>query len=124
MKVANKKEQSMFTLAIVGYREFRDYARLCAIMDQVKTPVDRIVSGGARGADTLAEKYAKEHGIEMIVHPAQWDKYGKSAGYKRNQYIVDDANAMIAFLHPQSKGTKNSVGLAQKKGIPVFIVHL
>jgi hypothetical protein len=60
----------------------------------------------------------------MIVHPALWDKYGKRAGYLRNQDIVDDADAMVAFLAPHSRGTKNSVGLANKKGIPVHIVHV
>ena len=112
-----------FILAIVGSRKFADYGHLCCILRQVQTRIDGIVSGGAPGADTLAEHYAHEHNIPMIVHRAEWDRYGKSAGLRRNARIVADADAMIAFLAPESKGTRNSIKLAEQKGIPVHIIN-
>ena len=114
----------MFTLAVVGHRDFHNYKLLCSVLSRVHTPIDRIVSGAARGADTLAARYAKEHGIDLVEYPADWGRYGKKAGYLRNRLIVADADAMIAFLHPESRGTRMSVELAQEKGIPVYIVHL
>jgi hypothetical protein len=111
-------------LAIVGDRNFVNYEWLKAVIDKVNSPIYCIVSGGARGADTLAERYAREHEIDMLVHPAHWDKYGKSAGYRRNKKIVKDADAMVAFLAKGSRGTKSSIDLANEKGIPVHIVHV
>ena len=79
-------------LIVVGSRTFNNYALLkeeCDkaikdMMDYDKYYIIHIVSGGAKGADNLAERYSKENDYDMIVFPAEWDKYGKSAGYKRN----------------------------------------
>jgi hypothetical protein len=111
-------------LAIVGSRNFTDPERLSRIVDKVQGDITLIVSGGARGADTLAEYYAKKKAIPYLIFPADWDKHGKKAGILRNQDIVDNADAMIAFLAPESKGTRDSIKRAQKKGIPVHIVNI
>jgi len=86
--------------------------------------MSRIVSGGAIGADTLASRYAKDNGIEFLVFPAQWYRFGKAAGPIRNQLIVDAAAHMIAFLSPKSTGTKDSVTKALLKGITVKICNI
>lgn len=80
-----------------------------------------IVSGGAKGADSLAERYAKEMHFPLIVFPAEWDKYGKSAGYKRNelmhQYISHfKKRGCAAFWDGVSKGTASNFSLAKKYG--------
>jgi hypothetical protein len=111
-------------LAIVGSRNFTDYKRLSRIVDKVKGQITLIVSGGARGADTLGERYAKERAIPYLIFPANWDKYGKKAGVLRNQDIVDNADVMIAFLVPESKGTRDSIKKARVKGIPTHIVNV
>ena len=111
----------MATYAIVGHRDFTDYRLFRSFVDQYEMDISCIVSGGARGADTLAERYAKECNIPFILHPALWDVYGKSAGPRRNKLIVADADKMIAFLAPGSRGTANSISLARQKGIPVYI---
>ncbi len=111
-------------LAIVGSRNFTDPERLSRTVDKVQGDITLIVSGGARGADTLAEYYAKKKSIPYLIFPADWDKHGKKAGILRNQDIVDNADAMIAFLAPESKGTRDSIKRAQKKGIPVHIVNI
>lgn len=111
-------------VAIVGSREFTDYARFCAFVDGLELQIDGIVSGGARGTDTLAERYALERNIPITVHVAEWDKHGKAAGMMRNQKIVDDADEMIAFVNKHSIGTFDSIRRATKKGIPVVMERI
>ena len=108
-------------LAIVGSRTFQDYVLLCHVVEQVKGNISVIVSGGAEGADTLAERYADEHGIAMKVYPANWALYGKSAGYRRNQTIVHNADAVIAFWDGNSAGTAHTIELARLAGVPVYV---
>jgi hypothetical protein len=105
-------------VAVIGSRDFDDYAYLSAVLDCTRNlpGIDLISSGGARGADRLAEKYGKQHDIPTKIFPAEWDKYGKSAGYRRNIDIVSEAEMVIAFWDGQSKGTKNSIDLAKKQG--------
>lgn len=104
-------------LAIVGSRTFNDYDKLCSfIMENYDiNEITHIVSGGARGADRLGEKFAKEHGIQLIVHPAEWDKYGKRAGFIRNVYIIDDCDSCVCFWDGESHGTKHDIELCKEK---------
>jgi len=83
---------------------------------------DYIVSGGANGADFWAEYFARHYGIGRIIHEADWDKHGKSAGPIRNALVVESADCLLAFYTDRSKsrGTKNCVAQARKKGIPVY----
>jgi hypothetical protein len=79
-------------------------------------PVDQIeiISGGARGADRLGERYAKERGITLKIMPADWQTYGKSAGYRRNAQMAEYATHAIIFWDKQSLGTKNMIDLAEE----------
>lgn len=81
----------------------------------------RIIQGGATGVDTLAQKFAEENGIECITHPANWKKYGKSAGMIRNGHMVKFADYVIAIWDGESKGTAYTIMLGHKKGIPVEV---
>lgn len=80
-----------FRVIIAGSRNFDDYPLLERTMDrllsQIKGPI-AIVSGTARGADQLGEDYAAERGYPVIRHPAQWNIYGKQAGYLRNETMA------------------------------------
>lgn len=111
-------------LAVIGSRTFNDYPRLKMSLDVYNTlyPITLIVSGGARGTDSLAERYAEEKGIPMQIFPAQWNKYGRSAGYKRNRDIIMACDKVYAFWDMKSTGTGNSIELAKKLGKPVSIV--
>ena len=84
-----------------------------------------LVSGGAQGADTLGAEAAKELSMPTIIHLPDWERYGRSAGFKRNELIVRDADVVLAFFAPGplSNGTKHTVALAHKAGKPVFIYH-
>lgn len=109
-------------VAIVGSREGVSRLRVGAYVCSL--PKDTIiVSGGARGVDQAAEFYAKHAGLEIIVFPAEWDKYGKRAGFVRNKLIVDAADRIVAFWDGASKGTKHTIDLALKQGKPVEVIR-
>lgn len=106
-------------IAVVGSRSFDDYERV----KEVLTP--RIpfilISGGARGADTLAERFAKEQNLVAMIFPARWDKYGKRAGFIRNKKIVQEADLVIAFWDGTSKGTESTINLADQMDKEVIV---
>jgi hypothetical protein len=112
-------------IAVVGSRNFTNYdllkQKLDSIINDRKFDNITIISGGASGADTLAEKYAKENNYGLIVKNAEWNKYGKSAGYKRNVEIVNLSNLVVAFWDGKSRGTNNTINIAKGKGIEVII---
>jgi hypothetical protein len=110
-------------LAIIGSRTFNDYEFLHKVIDEFwyDGKIELIISGGAKGADSLAEKYANEHFVPLKVFPAEWDKYGKSAGYRRNVDIVKEADWVVAFWDGKSKGTKHSIDLANKYGKKLIV---
>lgn len=100
-------------IIIAGGRDFHDYRELCRRVDiLVEHCVENlgeekieIVSGAAKGADRLGMKYAKERGYDCMTFPAEWDKFGKSAGYRRNVQMADYADMLFAFWDGKSKGT-------------------
>ena len=110
---------------IAGGRNFRDYNQLRESCDNilVNQKEVEIVSGTAAGADTLGERYAQEKGYEVKKFPAQWDLYGKSAGYKRNQQMAEYADGLIAFWDGKSRGTKHMIDIANKMGLKVRVVR-
>lgn len=82
-----------------------------------------IVSGGANGVDTLAEKWAKKHEIEFVCFPANWNKYGKKAGPMRNIDMINFSDKLISFWDGNSKGTLQAIEYCQKINKP-YEVHL
>lgn len=108
------------TLAIVGSRSFTDYTLLKNTLDDLypdKKVITEIVSGGAKGADMLAERYAKENGIIMIRLRPRWTVnkvYNPRAGFERNEQIVKRADHVIAFWDGKSTGTLNSINHAKR----------
>lgn len=82
-----------------------------------------VVSGTARGVDRAGEIYAQCNVIPVKQFPANWDTHGKSAGYKRNAVMAENADALIAVWDGQSRGTKHMVDIAVNKGLRVFIYN-
>lgn len=114
----------MFRVIIAGGRDFNNYAGLTASLDYLLKNINdeiQIVCGMARGADRLGEQYAKEHGYKVIYFPADWDLDGRSAGFKRNVKMADNADALVAFWDGKSAGTKHMIEIARSKGLDVRI---
>ena len=105
--------------AVVGSRTFSDYGLLSDALDEAQRGgevITEIISGGARGADTLAERYAAERGIPVKIFKPDWQLYGRSAGMIRNADIVGEADRVAAFWDGESHGTGNSIQLAREQG--------
>lgn len=120
-------------LAIVGSRTFDDFELVartigthfyyminCVDMNKGQ---DAIISGGAKGADTLAKKYAEIHGLEYFEFLPDWESDGKAAGFIRNKQIVDACDMVLAFWDGKSKGTEHTIKLALQAKKPTFVVY-
>ncbi|MEA1980842.1 MAG: hypothetical protein U9N54_07710, partial [candidate division Zixibacteria bacterium] len=76
-----------------------------------------------KGVDKLGEEYAEQNYIPLLKFPANWNKYGKRAGYVRNEEMANNADALIAIWDGKSKGTNHMINIAKKKGLLVAIFH-
>ncbi|MDR0676990.1 MAG: DUF2493 domain-containing protein, partial [Elusimicrobiota bacterium] len=85
--------------------------------------IEMIVSGGAQGADFLAENFAKEYNLKKLIFKPEWKLYGAQAGFLRNTHIVDNSDMLIAFWNGESSGTKDSIVKAKQRGIPLIIIN-
>jgi hypothetical protein len=113
----------MFKLIIAGSREFNDYSFLKDKVDfLLKNVIEdvEIVSGAARGADTLGERYAMENNFKVKLFPADWSK-GRGAGFIRNEEMAEYANACVVFWMNNSKGTKHMIDVSQKHNLKLRI---
>ncbi len=115
----------MIKVIIAGGRNFDDFNRLCQICDEfLKDQINiEIVSGAYKGADLLGERYASERNYPIKQFPADWRRYGKSAGLKRNTEMASYADALIAFWDGESKGTKHMIELATQAGLKVKVFY-
>lgn len=109
---------------IAGGRTFNNYDLLRKICDKTLIFQNEIeiVSGNANGADKLGEMYATEKGYPKKIFIADWDKHGKSAGYKRNEEMAKYSDALIAFWDSKSKGTKHMIDLAKLYQLKVKVI--
>jgi len=111
-------------LAIVGSRTFDDYSLL---ENKIKEEygdfdIELIVSGGAKGADTLGARFAEENDIPLVEFKPDWKKYGRKAGFLRNVDIINECTHCIAFWDGDSHGTKHDIDLCEKQGKPCRVV--
>jgi hypothetical protein len=119
----------MIKVIIAGTRNFDNYELLKQKMDKILAGRVRnneeiiIVSGTARGADKLGERYARERGYKIKRFPADWDKNGKRAGYIRNEQMAKYADACVCFWDEQSKGTKHMIDLAKQYKLALRVIN-
>ena len=117
-----------FRVIIAGSRTFSNYQLLrdscnSLLSEKQRTHTVVIISGTAQGADRLGEHYARERGFQLRRFPADWDRNGKAAGIIRNAQMADNADALIAFWDGKSRGTKNMIETAKKKGLAIRIIN-
>ena len=111
-------------LAIVGSREFKDYTLFLLILDKFidtyGTP-DKVVSGGARGADKFAEMWAEDNKVPIEVFKPNWN-IGKHAGLLRNTDIINACTHVLAFPSKNGTGTQDSIRKAKEQG-KILTIH-
>lgn len=110
---------------IAGSRHYDDYDELCRAMDEFWRvygfEITEVVSGGAKGADQLGERWALQAGIPVQRFEADWDTHGRGAGPIRNGEMAEYAGALVALPIAQSPGTRNMIRQADREGLWVYI---
>jgi hypothetical protein len=119
------KTDNLYRVIIAGSRTFTDYDLLNKRASSLllnKHPDIAIVCGMARGADLLGKRFAEEKGYVVHEYHADWDGLGKSAGYRRNEDMAKNADALIAFWDGLSRGTGHMIKLAEKYGLNIRVI--
>lgn len=110
---------------IAGSRSINDYVTLeTAIAESgfdTDANITQVVSGGARGVDALGEEWAYRNHRQLIIFPADWDTYGKTAGIRRNEQMAIWADGLIALHENNSPGTRHMIACAKKRGLKVYV---
>ena len=118
-------------IIVAGSRGVHDYtllsSRLSEYLEKASNRDITIISGMARGADQLGERFAKDHGLKIKQFPANWNMYGKSAGPIRNrqmaEYAAGGRGVLFAFWDGLSRGTQSMISLAEQYGLEIHIIH-
>lgn len=121
-------------IIVAGSRDFDDYSLLKLTLKEYINGLDIadlsqvvIISGAARGADTLGEYFAYDYQIAVRKFPAKWDEIGKRAGWVRNaemaKYAAEKHGVLFAFWDGKSRGTKNMIDLANRYSLEVHVVN-
>ena len=113
-------------IVVAGCRNYDNYSEAKKYINHCLSRIRKeneiiIVSGGAEGADKLGELYAKENGFKIERYVAHWEKYGKSAGPRRNEEMAKIADFVICFWDGKSRGTKSMIECAKKQRKPLKI---
>lgn len=138
LKSPNPNLSEKLKLAVVGSRTIDSFGIIdlyglgaLSMMGFEMFDVGHIISGGALGADTLAKELHKKYKkvsvwgeMKLVEHLPDWDKYGKSAGFRRNKTIVDDCEAAIVLWDTKSHGTENTMWNLDDQGKPYVIVRV
>ena len=109
---------------IAGGRDFSNtayYTLMAGCLKDIPWEITEVVSGGARGADRMGERWADEYMIPIKLFPADWKTYPKAAGPIRNKQMAEYADALVAFWDGKSRGTKNMIEIATNKGLRVKV---
>ena len=107
---------------IAGSRSILDKDSVFEIIDHCAWDISVVISGAAKGIDSLGEEWAELHNVPCEVYPADWTKFGRSAGPRRNTQMAENADALIAIWDGESRGTNNMINTASKKGLIVKVI--
>jgi hypothetical protein len=109
---------------VCGGRDYTNMKVAAGLLDRVHAlrPITCIIQGDARGADSLAKTWAMNRGIQCDSYPANWNKFGKQAGYIRNIQMLEEGKPAAVIAFPGGRGTGHMMGLALAEGLPVLDV--
>ena len=118
----------MNRILVCGGRDYNDYEKVCwALSPYLNTEepeITTIIHGAARGADSLADRWATEHKVPVERYPADWAKYGKRAGYIRNVQMLNEGKPDTVIAFPGGKGTEMMIKLARAANVHVIEVKI
>lgn len=107
-------------ILVCGGRDFDDAAFLSYVMLRTFNTGDTLIEGGAKGADLLAKRWARLNNIEVKTFEADWDTYGKRAGFIRNTKMLVEGKPDLVVAFQGGRGTDMMVGLAKNAGVEVL----
>jgi ABC-type Fe3+-hydroxamate transport system substrate-binding protein len=105
---------------VCGGRDYNDYKSVKAMLDPLVHDISLIIQGGAKGADSLASRWACENGIPEEEYEANWKDYGKGAGPRRNTEMIEEGKPDLVIAFKGGKGTQNMMKQAIANKIPVM----
>ena len=114
--IESKKGEKFVKVIIAGGRDFDNYEYLSETMNKLDFIVTEVVCGGARGADSLGEQWAKTNGVQIKYFYPNWDLLGKAAGHIRNREMAEYGDYLVAFWDGKSVGTQNMIMTMQQLG--------
>ena len=113
-------EDRRVSVLVCGGRKFGGWTAVQRVLDRISP--DIIIHGAARGADSMAGRYARENNIPCRDFPAEWQRYGRSAGHRRNQQMLDEGKPDLVVAFPGGTGTQNMVKISRQQGFEVNII--
>ena len=111
-------------LIIAGSHTFSDYQLLCHTLAPERHRITEIIHGGARGADRLGFRWAVRHHVRSRCFAADWTRFGKSAGVRRNHHMAQAGDVLVAFHVHNSPGTAHMIACMRALGKPVVIIRV
>lgn len=117
----------MKRIIIAGGRDFHNQPLILQELDKITIGLHaddiQIISGKAKGADTVGIDIANRFNTNLALFPAQWDRYGKTAGYKRNYLMAQNADVLLAFWDGKSSETNHMINIAKEAGLEVIVIN-
>jgi YspA, cpYpsA-related SLOG family len=110
-------------LIVAGSRTFRDYALLASVLGPQRHRITELLHGGARGADHLAFRWAVRHHVRSRCFAADWERFGRSAGLRRNHQMAQEGDVLVCFWDGVSKGSAHIISCMQQLGKPVVVIR-
>jgi hypothetical protein len=108
---------------IAGSRDCRSMKAVLHAVANCGWSITVVLSGAARGADTLGENWAEDHDIPVERFPAEWETRGKGAGFFRNAQMANKADALIALWDGKSRGTEHMIRCAKARNLKIFVLN-
>jgi hypothetical protein len=109
-------------LIIAGSRSFTNYQLLCQTLAPERSRITQVLTGGARGADQLGYRWAWKHAIKHQLFRADWERFGKSAGVRRNYQMAQSGDVLVCFWNGVFKGSAHMVQCMRQLGKPVVVI--
>jgi hypothetical protein len=106
---------------VTGGRDYADSETVWAVLGEL-LPIAALAHGQARGADSLADYWASQHGVPVYGYPADWSRHGRAAGAIRNRQMLDDFRPDLVVAFPGGKGTRDMVARARRADVRVLTV--